>query len=212
VLNEQIIRDLDTLQAQILERFPDARALSVAEILRFDGAVVEAAAGGDASELGDQLIASFRSALMALVDARAAEGARIAQFIDERARAIDTAVNDARPLLPVAGRRYREKLLGRIERLDIAAQPERLEQELAIIAQRMDITEELDRLNSHTAEIHAILGRDEPIGRRLDFLIQELNREANTMTSKSQDEALTRIAVELKVVIEQMREQVQNLE
>jgi uncharacterized protein (TIGR00255 family) len=211
-LDDQIIADLQTLQAQIIERFRGARALSVAEILRFDGAVVKADTNADSADVGDRLLECFRAALTALVDARAAEGGRIAQFIKEHAQAIEAAVSDARPLLPEAGRRYREKLLMRIERLDVTAQPERLEQELAIVAQRMDITEELDRLNSHTAEILAILERDEPIGRRLDFLIQELNREANTMTSKSQDEELTRIAVELKVVIEQMREQAQNLE
>jgi len=211
-LDEQIVADLQALQAQIIERFPEARALSVAEVLRFDGAVRQSGVDAGSEDLSDRLLVSFRAALTDLVNARAAEGGRIAQFIKERAQAIDNAVNDARPLLPAAGRRYREKLLARIERLDVTAQPERLEQELAIVAQRMDITEELDRLNSHTAEIFAILERDEPIGRRLDFLIQELNREANTMTSKSQDEELTRIAVELKVVIEQMREQAQNLE
>ncbi len=92
------------------------------------------------------------------------------------------------------------------------AEPERLEQELALIAQRIDVAEEVDRLDGHVAEIRATLARPEPIGRRLDFLIQELNREANTFASKVQDETLTRTAVELKVLIEQMREQVQNLE
>ncbi len=211
-LDAQVVEDLQTMQARVHERFPDARALSVAEVLRFDGVVIEVGPTQDDDDLGAQLLGAFREALAALVDARAAEGARIAEFIGEGARAIDAAVAEARPLLPEAARRYREKLMARIERLDVTAQPERLEQELAIVAQRLDIVEELDRLNSHTAEIQSILARAEPIGRRLDFLIQELNREANTMTSKSQDEELTRIAVELKVVIEQMREQAQNLE
>lgn len=211
-LDAQVVEDLQTMQARVRERFPDARALSVAEVLRFDGVVIEVGPTQDDDDLGEQLLGAFREALAALVDARAAEGARIAEFIGEGARAIDAAVAEARPLLPEAARRYRDKLMARIERLDVTAQPERLEQELAIVAQRLDIVEELDRLNSHTAEIQSILARAEPIGRRLDFLIQELNREANTMTSKSQDEELTRIAVELKVVIEQMREQAQNLE
>jgi uncharacterized protein (TIGR00255 family) len=211
-LDAQVVEDLHTMQARVRERFPDARVLSVAEVLRFDGVVIEVGPTHDDDDLGEQLLGAFREALAALVDARAAEGARIAEFIGEGARAIDAAVAEARPLLPEAARRYREKLMARIERLDVTAQPERLEQELAIVAQRMDIVEELDRLNSHTAEIQSILARAEPIGRRLDFLIQELNREANTMTSKSQDEELTRIAVDLKVVIEQMREQAQNLE
>ena len=92
------------------------------------------------------------------------------------------------------------------------AQPERIEQELVLLAQRLDVSEEVDRLTTHIAEVRDVLARDEPVGRRLDFLIQELNREANTFASKVQDEALTRAAVELKVQIEQMREQVQNLE
>ncbi len=100
----------------------------------------------------------------------------------------------------------------RLQRLDVQAEPERLEQELALVAQRVDVAEEIDRLASHVAEVRAILHRDEPVGRRLDFVIQELNREANTFASKVQEEALTRAAVELKVLIEQMREQVQNLE
>ena len=158
------------------------------------------------------LLDALRKAFAALIDARSAEGGRIAEFILQRVAGIEAAIAQAQPLLVAAAERYREKLLMRIERLDVAAQPERLEQELAVIAQRMDITEELDRLSSHATEIRDIMRRDEPIGRRLDFLIQELNREANTMSSKSQDEELTRISVELKVVIEQMREQVQNLE
>jgi uncharacterized protein (TIGR00255 family) len=108
--------------------------------------------------------------------------------------------------------RYRERLKERLQRLDVQADPERLEQELALLAQRVDVAEEIDRLGSHVAEIESTLRRDEPIGRRLDFVIQELNREANTFASKIQEEALTRVAVELKVLIEQMREQVQNLE
>ena len=108
--------------------------------------------------------------------------------------------------------RYRDRLRERLQRLDVQADPERLEQELALVAQRADVAEEIDRLASHVAEVQAILRRDEPIGRRLDFVIQELNREANTFASKVQEEALTRVGVELKVLIEQMREQVQNLE
>ena len=108
--------------------------------------------------------------------------------------------------------RYRERLQERLQRFDVQVQPERIEQELAILAQRVDVAEEVDRLVGHIAEIGDVLRRGEPVGRRLDFLIQELNREANTLASKVQDEFLTRAAVELKVLIEQMREQVQNLE
>jgi uncharacterized protein (TIGR00255 family) len=106
----------------------------------------------------------------------------------------------------------REKLMGRISALGVEADPGRLEQELAIVAQRFDVDEELDRLETHIAEVRAAMRRDEPIGRRLDFLMQELNREANTLASKSNDTETTQAGVELKVLIEQMREQVQNIE
>lgn len=211
-LDENVMADLVSLQALVRDALPDARALSVADVLRFDGAIAVAKELPDADFADTALLGALGDALTSLVAARRSEGERIAEFLLQRVAAIETAIDQAQPLLSEAAQKYRSKLMQRIERLEIDAQPERLEQELAIIAQRMDITEELDRLRSHATEIREILGRDEPVGRRLDFLIQELNREANTMSSKSQDEELTRIAVELKVVIEQMREQVQNLE
>jgi uncharacterized protein (TIGR00255 family) len=105
-----------------------------------------------------------------------------------------------------------QKLRERLARLEVEAEPGRLETELAIIAQKMDVEEELDRLDSHIEELRSALGRDEPVGRRLDFLMQEFNREANTLGSKSGDAETTRASVELKVLIEQMREQIQNIE
>jgi len=106
----------------------------------------------------------------------------------------------------------RKKQQERIDRLDVDANPERLEVELALIAQKIDVDEELDRLDSHIVEIRESLHKDEPVGRRLDFLMQELNREANTLGSKSADAETSKAAVDLKVLIEQMREQVQNVE
>ncbi|MDH3440479.1 MAG: DUF1732 domain-containing protein, partial [Gammaproteobacteria bacterium] len=106
----------------------------------------------------------------------------------------------------------RSKQRERIDKLDIDADPARLETELALIAQKLDVDEELDRLDSHVREVHAALAGDEPVGRRLDFLMQELNREANTLGSKSADTDTTKAAVDLKVLIEQMREQIQNVE
>jgi uncharacterized protein (TIGR00255 family) len=144
--------------------------------------------------------------------AREREGRRIAQALEQRCAAIATLLATLKPMLDGAQGRYRQKLVDRIGRLDVQLQPERLEQELALIAQRVDVAEEIDRIESHVAEIRDVLARPEPVGRRLDFLIQELNREANTFGSKAQEEELTRHAVELKVLIEQMREQVQNLE
>src|SRR5690606_31030355 len=151
-------------------------------------------------------------ALEGLKEARAREGARIVELLEQRAVAIAAIVTGVRPMLAATQTRHRDKLLERLARLDVQANPERLEQELALIVQRLDVAEEIDRLDGHLTEIRAVLARDEPVGRRLDFLMQELNREANTFASKVQDAELTRAAVEMKVLIEQMREQVQNLE
>ena len=120
--------------------------------------------------------------------------------------------SEARARRPDYVRRLREKLLQRLGELDLDTDPARLEQELVLVAQRLDVDEELDRLDAHLRECRQALARQEPIGRRLDFLMQELNREANTLASKSADGDSTRIAVELKVLIEQMREQIQNVE
>ena len=114
--------------------------------------------------------------------------------------------------LPEVKTRILERLRNRLAELDVPADSSRLEQEMAILAQRLDVDEELDRLRSHRSQMGDILGADGPVGRKLDFLMQEFNREANTLGSKSQDTATTRAAVELKVLIEQMREQIQNVE
>jgi uncharacterized protein (TIGR00255 family) len=106
----------------------------------------------------------------------------------------------------------REKLLSRVAELDLNLDPQRLEQEVALLSQRLDVAEELDRLDGHMAAMHEILAREEPVGRRLDFLMQEFNREANTLSSKSHDLATTRAAMEMKILTEQMREQIQNIE
>lgn len=204
------LTELGSLEAQVLAKFPAATPLSVSEIFRFNGVLTEPE---QKLEIADETVVdALKKATAALRAARQTEGERTAAFINARLADIETAIAAVDPIRELAAARYREKLLERISQVDAEPHNDRLEQELAFIAQRMDIAEEIDRLASHTAEIHKILVRDEPIGRRLDFLIQELNREANTMASKSQDERLTKICVDLKVVIEQIREQVQNLE
>ncbi len=190
--------------------WPGLAPLSTAELLRWPGLLREPEFDGEA--LAEPARACFVDALSELVDARAREGARTADVIAQRTKSISALLSDVAPRLAGTADRHRARLLERLERLDVEAQPERLEQEIALIAQRLDVSEETDRLSGHVAEVEDILQRDEPIGRRLDFLIQELNREANTFGSKVQDEDLTRAAVDLKVLIEQMREQVQNLE
>ena len=201
---------LRALEEQVRRVFPHASALTADEVLRWPGVLEEPAR--NLEELGEAVKSCLGAALRALTESRGREGARIADMLEKRNAAITALVAGIKPQLDGVQVRYRERLRERLQRLEVQADPERLEQELALLAQRADVAEEIDRLVSHVAEVQAILHRNEPVGRRLDFVIQELNREANTFASKVQEEALTRVAVELKVLIEQMREQVQNLE
>jgi uncharacterized protein (TIGR00255 family) len=207
---EAALTALASLEQAVLERRPDARPLTAGEILRWPGVLVDPAPV--AENLEQAALDALGAALSSLKEARQREGERLAQMLRQRCAGIAAIVAEVRPRLPQIEERYRAKLLERIEKLDLELEPERLEQEIALLAQRVDVAEELDRLDSHVREIESTLGNDEAIGRRLDFIIQELNREANTFASKIQDEELTRRGVELKVLIEQMREQVQNLE
>ena len=201
---------LRSLEQRVRGVFGDAQPLTAHEVLRWPGVLEEPSQSVE--ELGEAVKGCLAAALRALTEARGREGGRIAEMLEKRNAGITALIAGSKPQLDGLQVRYRERLRERLQRLDVQADPERLEQELALIAQRVDVAEEIDRLASHVAEIQAILHRNEPIGRRLDFVIQELNREANTFASKVQEEALTRVAVELKVLIEQMREQVQNLE
>jgi uncharacterized protein (TIGR00255 family) len=206
----EAMQALQRLQSDVLQTFPEARPLAVGEVLRWPGVLVEA------QQRPEMLTGPARECLQQALDvfqeSRAREGSRTAEFLEQRSATIVALVEEVKPMLATVQDRYRAKLVERLARLDIQAEPNRLEQELALAVQRLDVAEEVDRLISHIAEVRDVLGRAEPIGRRLDFLIQELNREANTFASKVQDETLARTGVELKVLIEQMREQVQNLE
>lgn len=173
-------------------------------VMREDEAVLE--------PLHERAMSLLDEALDDLDAGRRREGERTAAQILERAGQVRALVDGVRRLLPGVHERMREKLVSRIAELGAEPDPQRLEQELVICAQRLDVSEELERLDGHVTELEAVLKRDEPVGRRLDFLLQEFNREANTLGSKSQDAESTRAAVELKVLIEQVREQVQNLE
>ena len=154
----------------------------------------------------------FSEALKNLQDTREREGQKLAGLVLDRLSQVELEVEATRKVLPELREQQKKRLLTRIEDLGVDADPVRIEQELVFLAQRADVDEELDRLDSHIEEVKAVLLRDEPIGRRLDFLMQELNREANTLASKSNDAETTKGSVELKVLIEQMREQVMNIE
>jgi len=152
------------------------------------------------------------AALDELLANREREGERMRGLIIQRCDAIQQIVDQTRDRMPEILTRYHQRLRDRLDELKVEVNNDRLEQELVHLAQKMDVDEELDRLDSHLKEMKDILNRDEAVGRRLDFLMQELNREANTLGSKSADVSSTNASVELKVLIEQMREQIQNIE
>jgi uncharacterized protein (TIGR00255 family) len=189
---------------------PGNHSVNVLDVLRWPGIL------RDESEHGDELLKAthtlFGTTLEDLVAARAREGERLRELIEQRCNSLEALVAHVRTRLPEVHVRVRARLDERLAELKANVDQERLEQELAILLQRLDVDEELDRLAAHIAEIRRVVSGSEPAGRRLDFLMQELNREANTLSSKSQDLETTRSAVDMKVIIEQMREQVQNVE
>ena len=166
----------------------------------------------DFERLGEAALALLDRALNELLETRAREGAKLKAIVLERCDGMAEQVAKVRARLPEIMQALRERLQTRLTELTAGLDQDRLEQEIALIANKADVDEELDRLATHLTEVRRVLDQDEPVGRRLDFLMQELNREANTLGAKSIDADLTRASVELKVLIEQMREQVQNIE
>jgi uncharacterized protein (TIGR00255 family) len=166
----------------------------------------------DQSLLAEALTGLVDGCIDEFVEARAREGAKLAAAMSERLAGVERVIADVRGWLPEIRAAARARLEGRIADLGQPLEPGRLEQELVLQLAKLDVDEELDRLAAHVVEARRVLGRHEPAGRRLDFLLQEFNREANTLGSKSVDQRTTNAAVELKVLIEQVREQVQNLE
>lgn len=180
------------------------------DLLRWPGVIREAER--DMAPVLVEAMALLRETAADLNDARAREGARIHEMLRSRGAALQESVALMRARLPELAGRIRARVGERVAQLGAQVDAERLEQELVLLAYKMDFEEELDRLGSHVTETMQILDSKDPAGRRLDFLMQELNREANTLSSKSQDVETTRTAVDIKVLIEQMREQVQNVE
>ncbi len=209
-LNEMLVAQIAARAAEISKLLPDSQPLDPFDVLRWPGVVAEPEV--DMEPLFAESLALMEKVLLAMVDMRASEGDRIAGMIEARLAEILSIASSVRKRMPIVLDAVRARQKDRIDKLDIDADPTRLETELALIAQKLDVDEELDRLDSHVSEVRAALVDDEPVGRRLDFLMQELNREANTLGSKSADSDTTKSAVDLKVLIEQMREQIQNVE
>ncbi|MGD9599643.1 MAG: YicC/YloC family endoribonuclease [Steroidobacteraceae bacterium] len=194
----------------VAKTLPERHTIDVIEVLRWPGVIREAEV--DAEGLREALEALFTATARDLVAARAREGVRLRELIKERCAGLEGLVAQVRARLPEVHARVRSRLVERLAELKGQVDKDRVEQEIVMLLQRLDVAEELDRLTGHIEETRRIIASSEPAGRRLDFLMQEFNREANTLSSKSQDLDTTRIAVDMKVLIEQMREQVQNVE
>ena len=209
-VNAALVEALNQAADQVHAVIGPGNALDALRILEWPG-VLEGAAI-DTKALQASALAAFEAALSELITAREREGDSLAALIQQRCEECQALSIRADSLMPEAIAAQREHLQKKLDELLDNPDTERLEQEIVLLAQKADIAEETDRLRTHIDEVQAILSRDEPIGRRLDFMMQELNREANTLSSKAIRTDLTRIAVDLKVLIEQMREQVQNIE
>ncbi|MFP4079529.1 MAG: YicC/YloC family endoribonuclease [Ectothiorhodospira sp.] len=209
-LDEALAREVIQTVTRVEHWMMNAARMTAMDILRWPGVAAEASP--DLEPVRAAALELLDQSLETLSQNRAREGAHIREMLQTRCEAVTQQVAHVRTRRPQVMEALRTRLQTRIQELGTDLDPGRLEQELALQAQKLDVAEELDRLDAHVAEVRAILDRDEPVGRRLDFLMQEMNREANTLSSKSNDMDTTQAAVELKVLIEQMREQVQNVE
>ena len=209
-VNAERVAQLRDAAKEVLRNAPESTPLTVAEILRWPGVLTEPSLGPEA--LAAQSITLVRQALADLGASRAREGEKLKAMLEERCRGIEAQIERVAPRVPVIHDAYVEKLGARLKEAGLDPDAERLKQELALFAAKVDVAEEVSRLGAHVAEVRRVLGQGGSSGKRLDFLMQELNREANTLGSKSVDAELSQAALELKVLIEQMREQVQNVE
>jgi uncharacterized protein (TIGR00255 family) len=209
-LNDDLILQLKNMQGQIKTHFPQIKELSVADVLRWPGVVMSELP--DTEALVDAVKAIVLQGLQDLTASRAREGEKLKTMILDRVSQIEVLVAKVKPLLPQLAKEYQAKLIAKLEETIKTVDQERIAQELVQFAQRIDVDEELSRLTAHISEVKRILNHNAPAGKRLDFLMQEMNREANTLGSKSVSVDTTQVSMELKVLIEQMREQIQNVE
>ena len=209
-LNEPLLESLIKQVTHVNSKLPEYAPVKAIDLLSWPCVVQSVET--DVQSFHASCLDLFKDATQQLMDMRSTEGQRLQTMLQERCQEVETIVKKVRSRHPQVLTAQKEKLQQRLDELTSDLDQNRLEQELVYMAQKLDIAEELDRLDSHLYEMKNIFGRSEPIGRRLDFLMQEFNREANTIASKSADIETTQAAVNLKVLIEQMREQVQNIE
>lgn len=209
-VNEALVKQLLGASEQMMHHLHSSPLPTVMQVLQWPGVIQTAET--DFTPMQQAAVAGLDQAIDQFIEAREREGQRLAELIAQRVSAMREQVGKARVRMPVVIEALRGRLRARLEEVMENLDNDRLEQEMALLAQKLDIDEEMDRLSTHLDEVERVLGQDEPVGRRLDFLMQELNREANTLGSKSADTETTAISVDMKVLIEQMREQIQNLE
>lgn len=209
-LNRDLLQQLSVWNKEVQAAMPDARPLSVNDVLRWNGMLQTPAASAD--ELRATLTVLMQTALLEFSASRAREGEKLKEFLSVRLEKIETLRSDVMPHVPAAIAAYEARLINRLTDALQNAEDERIRQEITLFASKIDVDEELSRLASHLSEMRRILKQGGAVGKRLDFLMQELNREANTLGSKSVDAEVSRSAMEMKILIEQMREQIQNLE
>lgn len=216
LVNEELKLDISLLAQlasaieELRQVFPDQRAVGPMEVLRWPGVLQMPEV--DPEVLHETTMRLLDQALDEMITSREREGVKLRDMIEQRCDGILQIVETMRELVPEIKQAWRDKLLARLEEIKSSVDETRLEQEMVFMAQKIDVEEELDRLQTHVAEVKRVLQQKKPVGRRLDFLMQELNREANTLGSKSTDARTGSASVDLKVLIEQMREQVQNIE
>ena len=210
ILNESLLSALQAASDRVRAVLPEARPLGVGEVLHWPGMLAEDAS--EAEVLRREALACFDDVLKEYAASRAREGDKLKQMIEERVAAMKNLLEQVKPRLPEAIAAYQDKLAARLRDVLTGSDEDRIRQELAMFGIKMDVAEELSRLEMHLAEVRRVLQAGGAAGKRLDFLMQELNRETNTLGSKSVSREVSEAVVELKLLIEQMREQVQNIE
>ena len=209
-LNAEALARLHELSVEVTRAMPRAAPLRVADVLRWPGVIAEAPL--DEEQTRSLAAGLCRKALDELVASRGREGAKLAAAVAERVAAMRRRLEQAAPLVPASLAAYQAKLAERLREALGSADDERVRAELAVFATKVDVDEELTRLRTHLDEVERTLQRGGAVGKRLDFIAQELNREANTLASKAASQEIADCALELKLLVEQMREQVQNIE
>ncbi|MSQ19282.1 MAG: YicC family protein [Betaproteobacteria bacterium] len=209
-VDQTALERLARLATEVRRVMPDVQPMRVSEVISWPGIIADSAATSDA--LRGEGVALLRAALDELTATREREGAKLGETITQRTRQMRTRLSTLEPIIPQAIAAYQEKLASKLREALSTQDDDRIRQEIAVFGVRIDVAEELSRLSAHLDEVERVLAKGGAVGKRLDFLMQELNREANTLGSKSVARELSEAAVEFKLSIEQIREQVQNLE